>query len=833
VEGAKGAVDENGNPIEGVEGEVPLDENGNPIEGLEAPIEIPEFAPTVAGKVIAMFEGPFTVAEDGQVTDQNGKILGNLAEDTDIQNLIGKDIKGIDENGNLLGDNETVLGKVNLVPEGTIVERIKEEIPEAAERLDAIEEAKNKLPDISILEGLTINKAGNVVDEKGNVMGRVTSGEIKKLVGKQPDEKGQIWDGRGNVIGEVEVVPEAIENMASPFEDFPDAIVDKDGIVVFEGRQVGVVCEGDIEKLIGKKVDADGDILDKNGNVIGKAERKEHEEPVAEPEQQIDYSMLVDKKVNKAGNVVDEKGQIWGRVVQGVLKNLIGKKVGDNGEIFNDAGKVIGKVEPVPDEEREDYKEDSPFEDFPGATVGDEGAVLFNGEQVGIVVDGDAKKLKGKTVDADGDILDKNGNLLGHAERWDKPEEEEPEQIDYSMLKDKKVNKFGNVVDDKGQIWGRVIQGVLKNLIGKKVGDNGEIFNDAGKVMGKCEPVPDAEREDYKEDSPFEDFPGATVGDEGAVMFNGEQVGIVVDGDAKKLKGKTVDADGDILDRNGNLLGRAERWEKPEEEPEPEVDNSALAGKRINKAGNAVDSHGDIYGRVVEGDLQRLIGKMCDKQGFIRNEGGDVIGKAELIPEAEREGLKEGPFTELPGCTVNKEGHVVTPGGDIVGRLTSGDPKILFGRAVDDDGDILDKNGNVLGHAERWEPEEVAKDVNPMSGRKVNREGNVVDENGDLIGKLTSGDLSKCAGKKIDDDGDVVDQKGSIVGHVSLLEDIPEPEPEPVEEESEEDRQKRLQLEQDRKIAQQICVCIEHSLDKIRPICKMIIEVCFASYSYL
>ncbi|KAI0129851.1 hypothetical protein BJ170DRAFT_681343 [Xylariales sp. AK1849] len=675
VEGAEG---EAGEAAEGAEGEL-----GSKADLAENPIEIPEFAPSVAAKVVALFEGPFTVKDDGQVTDQNGKILGKLAEGQDIQDLVGKEIKGIDENGNLLDENEEVLGKVDLVPEGTIVDRIKEEVPEAAERLDAIEEAKNKLPDISILEGLTINKAGNVVDEKGNVMGRIKEGsDLKKLIGKQPDAEGKIWDSKGNVIGEVEVVPEAIENMASPFEDFPDAIVEKDGIVMFEGRQVGIVVEGDHEKLLGKKVDADGDILDKNGNVIGKAERKEAEE-AAEPE---------------------------------------------------------------------------------------------------------------------------------------------AEPVDYSVLKDKKVNKFGNVVDDKGQVWGHVVQGILKHLIGKKVGsDTGEIFNDAGKVIGKAEPIKDEEREEVKESSPFEDFPNATVGDKGAVLYNGEQVGIVVEGDAKKLKGKTVDADGDILDKNGNTLGRAERWEPEEAEPEPEIDNSALAGKRINKAGNAVDSHGDIYGRVIEGDLKRLIGKMCDKQGFIRNEGGDVIGKAELIPEAERDGLKEGPFTELPGCTVNKEGHVVTPGGDVVGRLTSGDPKTLFGRAVDDDGDILDKNGNVLGHAERWEPEEIAKDVSPMAGRKVNKEGNVVDENGDVVGKLTSGDLSKCSGKKIDDDGDVVDQKGSILGHVSLLEDIPEPEAEP-EGETEEEKEKREKLEQDRKIAQQISVCIDHSLDKIRPICKMITD---------
>lgn len=715
-----------------------------------APIQIPSFAPTVAGKVIDMFQGPFNIAEDGQVTDQNGKILGKLAEGQDFENLVGKDIKGIDERGNLLGDNNTQLGKVDLAPEGTIVERIKDQIPEAAERLDAIEAAKQqaeeaKLPNVSILEGLKINKMGNVVDANGNPIGKVKSGELKKLVGRMPDKEGKVWDDRGNVIGEVEVLPEPVKNEASPFEDFPDATVDKFGKVIFNGRQVGVVVGDDWTKLIGKKVDAEGDIIDKNGNVVGHAERQEEEEP----------------------------------------------------------------------------------------------------------------------------------------------EEPQEEEIDYSMLKDKKVNKLGNVVDDKGQIWGHVVQGIVKNLAGKKVGDKGQIFNDAGKVIGQAEPVPESERQEAKEPAPFEDFPDAIIGDNGDVLFNGEKVGIVVEGDAKKLKGKSVDADGDILDKAGNTLGRAERWEPEPEPEEPEIDMSSLAGKRINKAGNAVDSHGDIYGRVIEGQLSRLIGKMCDKSGFIRNEGGDVIGKCELIPEAEREGMKEGPFTELTGCAVRKDGKVVTAGGDVVGRLVSGDPKALAGRPVDDDGDICDRNGNVLGHAERWEEPEVEKEVNPMSGRRVIREGNVVDENGDVIGKLTSGDLSKCAGKKIDDDGDVIDQKGTALGHCSLLEEIPEkkevspmsgrrvnrqgdvvdengdvigkltsgelsqcigkkidddgdvvdqkgtsvghcslleeipeeePEPEPEPEETEEEREKRLRIEQDRKIAAQICYCITQSLDKIKPI---------------
>ena len=558
-------------------------------------------------------------------------------------------------------------------------------MPEARERLDAIEAAKDQvdLPDISILEGLKINKGGNVVDADGNPLGKVKSGDIKKLAGKTPDKNGKVWDDQGNVIGEVEVLPEAVKNESAPFEDFPDATVDKNGKVIFDGRQVGVVVGDDFQNLIGKTVDADGDILDKNGNVVGRAERQEAEDSV----------------------------------------------------------------------------------------------------------------------------------------------EAEEEQIDYSMLRDKKVNKLGNVVDDSGRVWGRVIQGILKHLIGKRVGDNGEIFNDAGQVIGKAEPVPENEREDASEPAPFEDFPDAVVGDDGKVMSEGQQVGIVVEGNAKKLKGKPVDADGDILDRAGNQLGRAERWDEPEAEPEPEIDNSSLAGKRVNKAGNVVDKHGDIYGRVVEGDLSRLVGKMCDKQGLIRNEGGDVIGRAEVIPEAEREGLKEGPFSELQGCTVTKEGKVVTPGGDVVGRLVSGDPKVLVGRPVDDDGDVVDRNGNAIGHAERWEEPEEERDVSPMHGRRVNKQGDIVDENGDIMGKLTSGDLGQCIGKKIDEDGDVIDGKGNKLGHCSLLSEIPEPEPEPEPEESEEERQNRLQLEQDRKIAGQIAYCIEQSLDKIKPILKMITSV--------
>lgn len=132
---------------------------------------------------------------------------------------------------------------------------------------------------------------------------------------------------------------------------------------------------------------------------------------------------------------------------------------------------------------------------------------------------------------------------------------------------------------------------------------------------------------------------------------------------------------------------------------------------------------------------------------------GDVVGKAELVPEGDREGMKSGPFADFPGCTVQKDGKVSCEQG-VVGRLIEGDPKKLFGKEVDEDGEVLDKNGNVIGKAERWEEEEAPKEVDPMSGLKVNKDGEIRDSDGEVIGKLTDGSLDKCAGKKIDDAGD-------------------------------------------------------------------------------
>lgn len=478
--------------------------------------------------------------------------------------------------------------------------------------------------------------------------------------------------------------------------------------------------------------------------------------------------------------------------------------------------------------------------DLEGAVIGQDGKVVANDgsdKTIGQLVEGEADKLQGKECNADGEVISSSGEPVGKAEPLqDQAEQPEPKDEEaYKKLLGATVEADGRVVNSETTV-GSVVEGDAEELQGNRVGGNGTIRDFDGNPVGKAEPredteaVTEAEEEKQtetgevpKDEEAYKKLAGGTVEASGRVTNNGKLVGVVVEGHAQDLEGSRVGDDGTIRDFNGNPVGKAEPREEEEvAEPEAEEeqpDRSILEGKRVNKAGNVVDDSGAIFGRVVEGDVSSIAGRMCDKDGNVRSESGAIVGKAEVLSSDERQGSKEGPFAELE-CTVGKEGKVVTSSGDVVGRVVSGDATALFGRVVDQDGDILDRNGNVIGKAERWEePAEPEKPKGPLAGRKVNRQGEVADDDGNVIGRLVSGDLATCAGKEVDDDGDVTNSKGGTVGHVSLLEDIPPPETE-----SAEDREEREKAERDRELAGKLAASIEQSLDKLRPILKLITD---------
>ena len=739
------------------------------------------------------------VAEDGKVVDDDGNVIGKVSEGE--ADKIGGSV--VDQEGDIVDDEGNVIGTAEPTDaEGTVdgaADEARDKAGDAAKGAEErAEEVGDKIDPESIVGPLKVTESGDVTDKDGRAIGKLKEGDAKKLSQrkdiKSVDKDGNLVGEDGKPVGKIE--------LASADEKTDEAVDEAGGKVEEKAEEAGDKI--DPASVVGPlAVKESGEVADKDGRVIGKLTE-------GDPTKLARRKDI--KSVDKDGNLVGEDGKPAGKIE---LASADAEKVGEAAE--GAADKVEEKAEEAGD------KIDP--ESIVGPLKVDESGQVSDkdGRVLGQLIDGDAKKLsKNKnimSVDKDGNLLGKDGKPVGKIELAD--DEDDEEKPDLSLLEGKKVNKAGNVVDEAGSVVGRVIKGNLQQLIGKPCDAEGKIWDDSGKVIGEAELLPEDERKQNVV-RPFEDFPDATIGKEGFVAYDGLVVGKLVEGDAKTLVGKKVDPDGDVVDKNGNLLGKAERYEEPEPEPEPEVDVSELAGKKVNKVGNVVDEHGTIFGKLVEGDPKKLAGRRSDKLGNVWNDSGEIVGKAELVPASERDKKKDGPFADFPGATVDKDGKVVDAKGGIIGRLIEGDAKALAGKKVDEDGDVLDGSGNPLGKAERWEEPEVERKHNPLAGRKVNREGNVVDENGDLIGKLTEGEPSKCTGKEIDEDGDIVDQKGQTVGHATLLEDIP---PEPEEEIGPEEQERLKKEKEDRELAKKLAVMIGQALDKVKPVLKNIEDV--------
>ena len=645
-----------------------------------------------------------------------------------------------------------------------------DDVPKAGEVPEAPDISDNVPLDLSSLDGLEVGEGGKILDSNGNPIGEVVEGDPEGLVGQTVNSNGEIVDEDGDLIGRVDLIQQKAGELkdqgqeaaglpqAGEVPEAPD-ISDKvpldlsslEGLEVGEGGKIldnegnpiGEVVEGDPGDLAGQKVNDNGEIINEDGDLIGRvdliqqkagelkdqgqeavgksAEQPEGEEPdeqedQAEPGEGVslgaepelpDISTLEGLTCNKLGSIVRADGTPVGELVEGDPKKLSrgGFQLDSEGQFWDNQGHVIGKAKPI------EVEEEKPglFSELGDIFVAEDSWIQDeNGRKVGKLVEGDPKRLVGYAVDDDGDILDKRGNTIGRAEPWEEPEVE-PEEVDFSSVEGLKPNKHGNVMGPDQVPIARVVEGELKEVAGRGINKKGEILNDDGEVIGKVQLIPKGERESL---GPFSGLGELSVKESGYIEdADGEVVGRIVEGDPKSLRGQTVDISGEILDQYGNVNGRAERYEVPEEDEEEE-DLSALEGGTVNKLGNVVDEHGTILGRIVAGNPKKLSGKKVDGNGQVWSDNGKVIGQAELIPEDERE-KPEGIFFGLDGLTVGKEGMVMDPSGEVVGRLTEGDPQRLMGRAVDEDGEVIDKTGNVIGRAERYKPEEPEPEPEP------------------------------------------------------------------------------------------------------------------------
>ncbi|KAJ5761275.1 hypothetical protein N7520_008431 [Penicillium odoratum] len=671
-------------------------------------------------------------------------------------------------------------------------------------RVEEITQRTSKIPtDLSSLSGLQVGEDGLVLDGDGNQVGRLAEGDAEDIAGQIISEDGEILDEDGDLIGRVELLS-GVRAAKAPcgqnvlgLKDLANLPLGEDGTIKDQSdRVLGKLVEGNLEDLVGWTVDENGEILDQDGDLVGRVEllpSDEVDERLDQPGDSLPgLSILKDKAIDEEGKILDEDGNLLGRIKDDQDPDaLVGRAANEQGQILGDDGQIIGEVEVVAGEvadkamaaQQEAVRQaEEDISILDGLHVNEEGLITDpSGAVVGELDSGDLSKAVRMTVNEKGLVLDDDGNIVGKARLAAKDQIEETEETaentvqplpPLSTLEGMKCNKLGKIFNEDGIPVGELVEGDPKRLSKDSVelDSEGQFWDNRGRIIGKAHTLP---MDEDQEKGPFADLDEPFVAEEGWVHdVNGNKVGQIVEGEIGKLLGRAVDDDGDILDKRGNLLGRAEPWEAVEPEPEKSVDLTELEGLTPNKLGNVMGPDGVPIARVSEGNIKQLADKKIDARGQIWSDVGEVIGQVSLIPEDEREAIT--PFGGMGDLVVRKTGFVEDETGSIVGKIVEGDPQKLQGLLVDDDGDILDKRGNLKGRAEPYTPseeeeEEEEDDLSVLEGMKVNKLGNVVDENGSVWGRLISGNPKKLAGKQIDAEGQIWSDDGNVLGSVELI----------------------------------------------------------------
>lgn len=117
-------------------------------------------------------------------------------------------------------------------------------------------------------------------------------------------------------------------------------------------------------------------------------------------------------------------------------------------------------------------------------------------------------------------------------------------------------------------------------------------------------------------------------------------------------------------------------------------------------------------------------GRKIGAQDQILSEDEKIIDRAETTKEARTDPETQRQFFGFHNLRVAHDDLVVDGDDQVVGRLVSGVPKMLLGRVVDEDGHVVDeydKLGDIVGRAERWQPEE-KRIFDPLPGHGLAKE---------------------------------------------------------------------------------------------------------------
>jgi hypothetical protein len=301
---------------------------------------------------------------------------------------------------------------------------------------------------------------------------------------------------------------------------------------------------------------------------------------------------------------------------------------------------------------------------------------------------------------------------------------------------------------------------------------------------------------------------------------------------AAKLAGMKVDEDGNVINDEGYVVGRAEMIKPEPEEEEPKEEekkpfnpNEAVDedSPEVKKSGKILDMDDNVVGNIDKKLAAKLVGFKVDPQGNVIDNDGHIVATAEMIKvEEEKKPFNPNASVDENSPEVKRSGKVVDMDDNIVGSVDKNLAPKLVGFKVDDDGNVIDNEGHIVARAEMIpveEKEDPNKPFNPNTmvdehSPRVRKSGKVVDEDDNIVGEVEKSSAHKLAGFPVDDDGNIIDGEGHIVGKAKMHGKKTE---EQLKEEAEE--------EEYRKIADQMSQCIQTSLDKIKPVLKNITDL--------
>ncbi|KAG1031734.1 hypothetical protein G6F25_011870 [Rhizopus arrhizus] len=309
-----------------------------------------------------------------------------------------------------------------------------------------------------------------------------------------------------------------------------------------------------------------------------------------------------------------------------------------------------------------------------------------------------------------------------------------------------------------------------------------------------------------------------------------------------------------VKKNNGSPISKQESMQEISEDTEDSSEEKSeddtyesLIGKKVNKSGLVVNKKtGEVIGRLVKGKAKKLAGKKISKHGVIEDEKGNMIGMVEPVEQDDSEESTNSESEEEPTKEKEKDSKQELKYLQVNRPVDEAkEPVDEANKPVDEANKSVDEAKEPVDEAK--EPVEEAKEsveeanepvdeankqdegdkklsnpyplVNEYSP-EVRKSGKVVDQEDNIVGKVDKRVAHKLAGFKVDNDGNIISHEGYIVGKAEMIKEKTEEE----RKKEQEELDKNNEEEEYRKLADKMSTSIQQSLDKIKPILKMITD---------